>query len=300
MPDELVGKRLREYSILQLIGKGGMARVYKARHVLLDELRAIKLLNPDDPDTSKEFKARFQREAQILVRLNHRHLVTVHEFGILGKDVLFMVMEYLEGVSLRSKLRQKGWLPIPQCIEIAKQTALGLSAAHKQGVVHRDVSPDNIVLVPDDPDGHDEIVKIIDFGIAKNVIATDSAKLTDTMKFVGKAEYCSPDQIQMPIGDQEIDGRSDVYSLGVTLYEILTGSRPFKAKSPQGYIAKHLKAMPIPFEQGNPAVEISPALEDLVMRMLEKDRERRPASMDELFKELTALGHEQPVLTPRA
>jgi len=294
MQDELVGKKLREYAILQCIGTGGMARVYKARHVLLEELRAIKLLNPQGSDSTKEFKARFQREAQILVRLQHPHVVTVHEFGILGKDVLFMVMEYLEGVSLRSRLRQKGWLPATECIEIAKQTALGLASVHEQGIVHRDVSPDNIVLVSKDDT---ESVKLIDFGIAKNVIAVEATKLTDTLKFVGKAEYCSPEQIQGPLSG-DIDGRSDIYSLGVTLYETLTGSRPFRAKTPQGYIAKHLRSSPMPFEQANPDVRISPALADLVMRMLEKKRDRRPASMKELFHELTALAHEHPVPTP--
>ena len=294
MQDELVGKRLREYAILQCIGTGGMARVYKARHVLLDELRAIKLLNPEGSDSAKEFKARFQREAQILVRLKHPHVVTVHEFGLLGKDVLFMVMEYLEGVSLRSRLRQKGWLPATQCIEIAKQTALGLASVHQQGIVHRDVSPDNIVLVADEDS---ENIKIIDFGIAKNVIAVEGTKLTDTLKFVGKAEYCSPEQIQGPLSG-DIDGRTDVYSLGITLYEMLTGSRPFRAKTPQGYIAKHLRSSPIPFEEVNPEVKVSPALADLVMRMLEKERTRRPASMNQLFQELTALAHEHLVPTP--
>lgn len=294
MQDELVGKRLREYAILQCVGKGGMARVYKARHVLLDELRAIKLLNPEGADSAKEFKARFQREAQILVRLKHPHVVTVHEFGMLGKDIFFMVMEYLEGVSLRSRLRQKGWLPVPDCIEIAKQTALGLAAAHEQGIIHRDISPDNIVLVPRD---ETENVKLIDFGIAKNVIAVESTKLTDTLKFVGKAEYCSPEQIQGPLSG-EIDGRSDIYSLGITLYEMLTGSRPFRAKTPQGYIAKHLRSTPIPFEEVNPEVKIYPALAELVMRMLEKKRADRPASMNELFQELTAIAHEHPVPTP--
>lgn len=294
MRDELVGKKLREYAILQCVGTGGMARVYKARHVLLEELRAIKLLNPEGSESTQEVKARFQREAQILVRLQHPHVVTVHEFGILGKDILFMVMEYLEGVSLRSRLRQKGWVPSTECIELAKQTALGLAAVHEQGIVHRDVSPDNIVLVPKDDM---ENVKIIDFGIAKNVIAVEATKLTDTLKFVGKAEYCSPEQIQGPLSG-DIDGRSDIYSLGVTLFEMLTGSRPYRAKTPQGYIAKHLRASPMAFEEANPDVKVPPALADLVMRMLEKKRDQRPASMKELFQELTALAHELPVPTP--
>lgn len=291
MKDELVGKRLREYAILDCIGRGGMAKVYKARHVLLDELRAIKLLRPELSD-SKEFNTRFRREAQILVKLKHRHLVSVYDFGLLGQDVLFMVMEYLEGESLRKRLRRLGWLPPPQAIQIAKQVALGLATAHTRGIVHRDVSPDNIVMVFDEPS---EIAKIIDFGVAKNVIAVSGNTITDALAIVGKAQYCSPEQIQ---GMKDLDGRTDVYSLGVTLYELLTGARPFQANNPQAYVTQHLTGVPAPFGDVNPLVDVPPALEDLVMRMLSKNRESRPASMEELFMELTAASHEMPVLTP--
>ncbi|MFQ5790634.1 MAG: serine/threonine protein kinase [Acidobacteriota bacterium] len=292
--DPLVGKRLREYKILECIGRGGMGKVYKARHVLLDELRAIKLLHPE-LSQNRESNIRFRREAQILTRIKNRYLVAVYEFGVVGEDHLFMVMEYLQGESLRKRLRRMGWLAADHVIEIAKQVALGLAAAHKHGIVHRDVSPDNIFLVPDETG---EVVKIIDFGIAKRFIAPVNGKLTDTMKFVGKAEYSSPEQIERPRDGEDLDGRSDIYSLGVTLYELLTGSRPFKAKTPQGYIAMHLRADPTPFAQQNPAVNISPALADLVMRMLRKNRDSRPESMDKLFLELTTLAHESPLLTP--
>jgi serine/threonine protein kinase len=294
MQDPLLGKRLREYFILECIGRGGMAKVYKARHVLLDEIRAIKFLRPELSDTS-EFIARFRREAQILVRLKNPHLVTLYEFGILGKDLLFMVMEFLEGESLRSRLRRLGWIPVSDSVEIVKQVALGLSAAHRQGVVHRDVSPDNVLMVPQ---GSEEIAKVIDFGIAKRVMAVGDGKITDTMKFVGKAEYVSPEQIRVPRGGEQVDGRSDVYSLGITMYELLTGAMPFHAKTPQGYIAQHLTAVPRPMIEANPLVAVPPSVEDLVMRMLRKDRSERPASMDELFMELTAVRHQAPVLTP--
>jgi serine/threonine-protein kinase len=307
--DSLVGKRLREYQILSLVGKGGMAKVYKARHVLLDELRAIKLLRPELTDTA-EFIARFRREAQILVRLKHRHLVSVFEFGVLGTDLLFMVMEYLEGETLRDRLRRLGWLPPGECLGVARQVADGLSAAHRQGIVHRDVSPDNMFLVREDRDRHDgpaesrqpladddddesdpacEIVKVIDFGIAKRVFAVGEGKITDTMKFVGKAEYCSPEQIRVPRGGEEVDGRSDIYSLGVTLFELLTGSLPYSARNSQGFIVQHLTAAPRSIAEVNPLASVPPGIEDLVMRMLSKDREERPASMSELGLELTAL-----------
>lgn len=285
MEDNLVGKRLREYFILDCIGKGGLAKVYKARHVLLDEVRAVKFLRPELSDTT-EFIARFRREAQILVRLNNRHLVRLYEFGILGKDLLFMVMEFLEGESLRRRLRRLGWLPEVDCLEIARQVASGLAVAHRQGVVHRDISPDNLLLVPE---AGGEIVKVIDFGIAKRVVETGDGKITDALKFVGKAEYCSPEQIRVREGGHEVDGRSDVYSLGVTLYEILTGAMPFQAGNPQGFIVQHLTAVPKPPSRANPLLTISPSVEDLVLRMLSKERRDRPGSMEELLVEIEAL-----------
>ncbi len=184
--DPLVGKKLREYVILACIGKGGMAKVYKARHQLLNEIRAIKFLRPELSDR-KECIARFHREARIMVRLRSRHLVMLYEFGTVASELLFLVMEYLEGESLRKRLRRTSWLPPADCIRIAKQVALGLSEAHKQGIIHRDISPDNILMVRD---GVDEVVEVIDFGIAKNIVAVEG-KITETMKLVGKAEYCS-------------------------------------------------------------------------------------------------------------
>ncbi len=296
MQDHLIGKRLREYVILDCIGKGGMAKVYKARHTMLSEIRAIKFLRSELMDRN-EFIARFHREAQILVRLRHRHLVMLHEFGTLGKDLLFIVMEFLQGESLRKRLRRKGWIPVSETLKIAKQVTLGLMAAHQQGVVHRDISPDNIFLVPE---SEEDVVKLIDFGIAKNIISVGNPKITGTMEIVGKAEYCSPEQIELPSsnGGNGIDGRTDIYSLGVTLFEMLTGERPFDAKTPQGYLAMHLKKTPKSLMEANPLVSIPPGVGELVMRMLEKDRAQRPSTAEELYKELVAVHHEVPVLTP--
>lgn len=296
MQDHLVGKRLREYLILECIGKGGMAKVYRARHTLLDEIRAIKILRPELTDRS-DYIARFHREAKILVRMRHRHLVLLHDFGTLGKDLLFIVMEFLHGESLRKRLKRWGWLSVSDVIRLAKQVCLGLSVAHKEGVVHRDISPDNILLVPE---GGEEVVKIIDFGIAKNPVTFGGSKITGTMEIVGKAEYCSPEQIEPP-GENDaegIDGRSDIYSLGVTLFEMLTGERPFDAKTVQGFLAMHVRKPPKLFGEANPMVRVPVGLQELVMSMLEKDRRHRPQSVEELFQRLTAVYHEEPVLTP--
>jgi serine/threonine-protein kinase len=169
--------------------------------------------------------------------------------------------------------------------------------AHKKGVVHRDISPDNIFLVPE---GDEEVVKIIDFGIAKNLIAFGGSKITGTMEIVGKAEYCSPEQIETPTksNGREIDGRTDIYALGVTLFEMVSGERPFDAKTVQGYLAMHVRQPPKLLNEANPMVRVPLGLQDLVMRMLEKDRRLRPQSVEELYQRLSAVYHEQPVLTP--
>jgi serine/threonine-protein kinase len=295
MQDHLVGKKLREYLLLYCIGKGGMAKVYKARHTLLDEVRAIKILRSELADRD-QFIARFHREAQILVRLRHPNLVMLHEFGTLGNDLLFIVMEFIKGESLRARLQHRGWLSVSEAVKLAKQVCQGLSAAHKEGVVHRDISPENILLAPK---GDEDVVKIIDFGIAKNPVNFGGSKLTRTMEFVGKAEYCSPEQIEPPQdpNDFKIDGRADIYSLGVTLFEALTGELPFNAKTAPDYLAMHTRKPPKLIQDVNPMVEIPKGLQDLVMSTLEKDRDRRPQSAEELYQQLTALQHEELVLT---
>jgi serine/threonine-protein kinase len=294
--DPLIGKRLREYLILDLIGKGGMAKVYKARHVLLDEIRAIKFLRPELRER-QECIARFHREAQIMVHLRNRHVVLLHEFGTVGNELLFLVMEYLEGETLRKRLRRTSWVPAAEAVRIVKQVAIGLADAHKLGVVHRDISPDNILMVREQGE---DVAKIIDFGIAKNVLS-DGNKITQTMKLVGKAEYVAPEQICLPADDdsrEPVDRRTDIYSLGVTFYELLTGQKPFEAKNSKAYLMKHLTETPKPLSEVNPLIRVSPALEDLVLRMLAKRKEDRPDSMEDLFMELTALSHESPMLTP--
>jgi serine/threonine-protein kinase len=294
--DPLIGKRLREYVILELLGKGGMAKVYKARHVLLNEIRAIKFLRPELRER-QECVARFHREAQVMVQLRSKHLVMLYEFGTVGQELLFLVMEYLEGETLRKRLRRTSWLPASEAVRIVQQVALGLSEAHKHGIVHRDISPDNVQLVRQEGE---EITKVIDFGIAKNLLA-GAGKITQTMKLVGKAEYVAPEQICLPIGDdakEAVDHRADIYSLGVTFYELLTGSKPFEAKNSKAYLVKHLTETPKPLSETNPLIRVSPAIEDLVLRMLAKKKDERPESMESLFMELTALNHEEPLLTP--
>jgi len=292
--DPLIGKKLREYMILELIGRGGMAKVYKARHALLDEVRAIKFLRPELRER-EDCIARFRREAQIMVRLRHENLVMLHEFGTVGNELFFLVMEYLKGESLRKRLRRNGWLPTADAVRIVRQVALGLAEAHNLGIVHRDISPDNVLMVAG---GVSETAKVIDFGIAKNM-AGNTGKITQTMKLVGKAEYVAPEQISGPTGEDgadTIDGRADIYSLGVTFYELLTGAKPFEAKNSKAYLVKHLTEPPRPLSETNPLVRIDPELEGVVLRMLAKEPCDRPQTMEDLYAELGALLEAAPAL----
>jgi serine/threonine-protein kinase len=186
---------------------------------------------------------------------------------------------------------------VPDAVRIVQQVALGLSEAHKHGIVHRDISPDNIQLVQE---GGEEIAKVIDFGIAKNLVAS-GGKITQTMKLVGKAEYVAPEQISLPIGEDAkdaVDHRAEVYSLGVTFYELLTGAKPFEARNSKAYLVKHLTEAPKPLSETNPLIRVSPAIEDLVLRMLAKKKNDRPETMTSLYMELAALCHEEPLRTP--
>ena len=160
-------KRTNSFRIIRLSYFWTWKIRYKARHVLLDQVRAIKFLRPELRER-QECIARFHREAQVMVKIKNRHVVTLHEFGTVGNELFFLVMEFLQGESLRKRLRRKSWVPIAEAVRIVQQVALGLVDAHKLGIVHRDISPDNILLVPEEGE---EIAKIIDFGIAKNMAA---------------------------------------------------------------------------------------------------------------------------------
>jgi len=162
--DPLLGTRIREYEILEVIGKGGMGAVYKARHVLLDDVRAIKVIQSRLAG-DKDFIDRFIREARVLTKLRHPNLVQLFEFGTLQEDIFFMVMEYLSGESVLERLRRLTRIPAAQAVKIVREAALGLHSAHQRGIIHRDISPDNLLILKDEIEG--EMTKVIDFGIAK-------------------------------------------------------------------------------------------------------------------------------------
>jgi eukaryotic-like serine/threonine-protein kinase len=222
----------------------------------------------DDP----EFLLRFQNEAASTGRIRHPNVVTIYESGQGDDGTPYIAMEYLEGETLRHALKTRGALPVPECGEILQQVAHGLNAAHKLGIIHRDLKPDNIFLTRGDE--AELIVKVVDFGIAK---LRESTTHTLTGTVLGTPAYMSFEQASGMRSD-DLDARSDIYSLGVVVYEMLTGRVPFQSDTPVGYLRKHLQDVPPTFSTVKPDLPALPAVERVVMRALTKDREQRYAS----------------------
>ncbi|MBD0370905.1 MAG: serine/threonine protein kinase [Pyrinomonadaceae bacterium] len=239
--DELVGQMLTDrYRIDERISEGGMGTVYRATHVLMDKRVAIKVLHPSLAADDK-IVARFSREARAASRISHPHALNVTDFGESESGVVFLVMEYLDGRTLKDIIQSEGPLPLNRAVEIVKQVAGALDAAHAEGVVHRDLKSDNIMLIAG-ANGSDW-AKVLDFGIAKikeNTGNTDPG-LTAPNLIIGTPQYMSPEQCSQA---SEIDARSDIYSLGVIIYEMLTGHVPFTGESPTAIMMKHLQEPP--------------------------------------------------------
>ncbi|MCX8037201.1 MAG: protein kinase [Candidatus Sumerlaeia bacterium] len=258
-----------KFEILDEIGHGGMGIVYRARQISLDRIVALKMLSAslvDDP----EFRNRFCQEAKIIARLSHPNILHVYDILDHGTD-FWIVMEYLEGQSLRDVLREAGRLPIAKAVHIAAQVANGLAYAHSKGIIHRDIKPDNIMMLPDDQ------VKIMDFGIAH---LRGSSIHTQTGVAMGTPQFMSPEQA----AGKPVDARSDLYSLTVVLYRMLTGELPFTADSPVAVALKHVQEPPPRPSRINPA--ISPGLDALVLKGLAKKPEERFQSAEEMREAL--------------
>ncbi|KAF0236594.1 MAG: serine/threonine protein kinase bacterial, partial [bacterium] len=267
-----------KYCVESKIGQGGMGNVYKARHVHMDTMVAVKILHPHlvSDQTTVE---RFRREARAAITVNHPNAIHVMDFGVTGDKTVYLVMEFLEGISLRKLLETEKYLSPEKTINTVKQVCAAVEAAHSKGIIHRDLKPDNIVIL--DYDTPNEQVKVLDFSIAKLKVASDGpVNLTQQGMVVGTPQYMSPEQAE----GQELDVRSDLYSLGVIVYEMLTGDLPFKATTPMALILKHIHALPRPLRELKE--NISPALEAVVLRTLAKKRDDRPQSATQLAEQL--------------
>ncbi|MCI0612037.1 protein kinase [bacterium] len=279
MEEAWIGKQIREYEILDVIGKGGMGAVYRARHIYLDEERAIKVVRGQF-SANRDYLDRFIREARILTRLRHHNLVLLYEFGTLEENTFFMVLELINGESVLSRIRRLGRIPIDDTVRIIRAAAQGLHVAHQQGIIHRDISPDNLLIVKQE--GSDkEITKVIDFGIAKPLTESN---FTKSNLYIGKPEYGSPERIG--VEGVAVDHRSDIYSLGVTMYFMLTGVLPFHGKTPWEIMSKHLTEDPAPLSTHFPDDDFPEALERIITKAMAKLPSNRHSSMQDFVEEL--------------
>ena len=291
--DFRIGTHIREYEVLELLGKGGMGSVYRARHTYLEEERAIKIIHGrHTSDTG--FVDRFIREGRILTRLRHPNLLQLFEFGTLDEGSFFMVMELIRGESVWQRLKRVGKIPIPEAIQIVREAACGLQFAHDNGIIHRDISPDNLVVLSE---RQGEITKVIDFGIAKPLME-NAMHLTASNLFIGKPQYCSPEQCMLSETKRVLDARSDLYSLAVTFYQMLTGNLPFHSKTAQGYFLKHAHELPDPPSTHFPPGSFPEILDRAVLKAMAKRREDRYQTLGEWIADLDAFSNKNVTTVP--
>lgn len=259
---EEIGKRIGDYEILGELGSGGMGRVYKVRNVISDRIEAMKVLLPDVANR-QELAARFQREIKLLGALNHPNIAVLRT-ALTVENQLVMIMEFVEGTTLAERLSQ-GPIPVADTMRYMDQVLNALSYAHQQNVIHRDIKPANIILTPQG------VIKVMDFGIARS---GEDRSLTMTGTTLGSLSYMSPEQVK----GEATDARSDIYSVGITLYEMVTGQRPFQAHSDYSIMAAHVKEAPKPpieLQQGLP-----PALNEIILMAIAKDPAQRFQTAD--------------------
>ncbi|HVT02950.1 MAG TPA: serine/threonine-protein kinase [Thermoanaerobaculia bacterium] len=274
-----------KYQILSRLGVGGMGEVYKVLHTHLNSVRVIKLMRAAIAGEESSHE-RFVREARLATRIHHPNVATLFDFSTLEDNAYHMVWEYIEGTNLMEAIRARGCLSPKYAAKLAYQALMGLDAIHRVGIVHRDISPENLMILNEE-DGQ-ERVKIIDLGIAKQWGEGADDK-TKTGMFVGKWKYCSPEHLGMLKEGENIDGRADLYSFGIVMYEMLTGTPPFVADTPHRYLLLHATEIPRPLALANPAMKPSPELEAVIFKSLEKDRNKRFATAREFAKALEAL-----------
>lgn len=282
----LVGKVIEnKYTVLEKLGEGGMGAVYKAEHQLMNRTIALKVLHPNLMENEESLR-RFLHEARVASKLSHPNAVTLYDFGI-ENSMPYIAMEFLRGRTLKHIIAEEGPQSFERTYRILEQVGGALSEAHSLGIVHRDLKPDNI-MVSTKPDGT-EWVHVLDFGIAKMLGQGQDEKhtvMTRTGMFFGTPQYMSPEAV-----GGTLDSRSDIYSLGIILYEMISGDVPFKAPSMMQVLLKHLNEKPRPFKKFKPPLKVPKAVEQVVMKSLEKEQSDRYQSVGDLLEDLRqALG----------
>jgi len=279
----MIGETFGNYRVTELIGEGGMGVVYLAEHPAIGRRAAVKILRPGLTDNPEILK-RFFNEARAANAIRHPGIVEVFDCGTLASGVSYIVMELLEGENLAARLRRVGRMRHPEARRIAAQTASALAAAHAAGIVHRDLKPDNLYLVPDDRDSSLEMIKVLDFGIAKlgQQGSNVSSVRTRTGSVMGTPAYMSPEQCR---GTREIDHRTDIYALGVILFEMLCGRAPFVSEGFGEMVHLHISAPPPPPRSIEPGVPED--LERLILWCLAKEPDDRVQTMTDVHAALT-------------
>ncbi|MBQ4364546.1 MAG: serine/threonine protein kinase, partial [Oscillospiraceae bacterium] len=270
--DSNIGRKLDgRYEITELIGVGGMADVYKATDLMENRVVAVKILKPEYSE-NEEFLRRFRNESKAIAVLSHPNIVKIYDVGFTD-EIQFIVMEYIDGITLKELLEQQGVLRWKDALKFVVQILKALQHAHDKGIVHRDIKPQNIMLFPD---GN---IKVMDFGIAR-FSRIDGKTLSD--KTIGSVHYISPEQAKGEMTDE----RSDIYSVGVMLYEMLTGRKPFDGDTPIAIAVKHMQETAIPPREIMPSIPES--LEEIVLHAMERSPARRYQSASEMINDISA------------
>ena len=277
--DAYLGKRIKgRYQVLSKLGEGGMGTVYLADQMSVGRKVALKLLQGNYA-MDDEFIGRFRREARLAASLNHRNIVTVYDFDQSDDGSLFIAMEYLDGEKLSEVIRRDGPLEISRAFRLGLQIAEGLEAAHRAGVIHRDIKPDNIMVMEEA--GVEEI-KLMDFGIARLRDRGTTSEITRTGTIMGTPAYMAPEQAE----GADVSEKTDIYALGIVLYEMISGAVPFKASTPGAVLIKQMQETPLSLRRSRREVPVS--IERIIMHALEKEPQRRQKNMGEVTQQLRA------------
>ena len=270
--ENYIGKRLSgRYELLKLIGSGGMANVFEAKDLLEDKIVAIKVLK-EEYLTNDEFVRRFRNESKVIAVLDHPNIVQVYDVNFTGAEQ-YIVMEYIDGITLKQYITHQGHLRWKDSVHFVTQILRALSHAHERGVIHRDIKSQNIMLL------RDGTIKVMDFGIAR--FAREDIRTMDD-KAIGSVHYISPEQAC----GEESDEKSDIYSVGVLLYEMLTGRVPFDGETPEQVAMKHIHQKPIPISKLQP--DVPTGLCEIVEKAMQKDKNLRYRSAAEMLAAIDA------------